>query len=337
MDLAEGKQQEELVQCVSSKVLQRRTTMKPPYGDPVLVESLTISNIRNGQNLASSKFPFLWKLHEMLNDCEKTGDDHIVSWMEEGRSFRVHKPKSFMEKIVPHYFKQSKFKSFQRQLHLYDFVRTPRGIFAGAYAHPLFIRGDKSLCLSLSPHKIKGDGKESRHLKTMALEPPQQICIKEILPFPRKRTRTDGDCDYIDDSEAEGPRNAKRTSSYTPPDHSGMKLTDSNAHISWSAIEGMLVTGASLAAELTAKEQKNPRVPLTSGTTPVKVPCPHTGDVVYAFDDKPFRFIDDVCNEESEEEEDDDVMDGILMDALEKDEVMDMLTGALDARSSECC
>ena len=327
LDLAEGKQHEELVKCVSIKAFPPRTNIESSAGEAVPVESLTIANIRNGQNLASSKFPFLWKLHEMLNDCEKTGDDHIVSWMDEGRSFRVHKPKSFMELIVPHYFNQSKFKSFQRQLHLYDFVRTPRGIFAGAYAHPLFIRGDKSLCLSLSPHKIKGTGKDGCHLKAVVLEPPQS-CINDILPFPRKRTR-DQNMDVSD----EDLRNAKRTSSCTPPTLSRMMMTDPKTNLDWSAIESMLVTGASLAAELTAKEPKNASA-LQTGD-PQMVPCPHTGDVVYAFDDKPFRFIDEVCNEESQEDE--DVMDDILMDALEKDDVMDMLNGVLDARSSVRC
>lgn len=119
------------------------------------VADITIEQLRAGQNLASSKLPFLWKLHAMLDDVEKTGDDNIVSWLDHGKAFRVHKPKLFVQKIIPYYFKQSKYKSFQRQLHLYQFVRTPRGPEAGAYAHPKFIRDCKALCLSLSPKKSK--------------------------------------------------------------------------------------------------------------------------------------------------------------------------------------
>jgi hypothetical protein len=91
-----------------------------------------------------------------LNDVEETGNDHIVSWLEHGRSFKVYRPKSFIALIAPYYFKQSKFKSFQRQLHLYEFTRTPYGPEAGSYSHPLFLRGQPDLCLPLSPIKIKG-------------------------------------------------------------------------------------------------------------------------------------------------------------------------------------
>lgn len=59
--------------------------------------------------------PFPWKLHEMLEDASKEGNDWIVSWQTHGRSFIVHKPKVFVEKIMPTYFNQSKFASFQRK------------------------------------------------------------------------------------------------------------------------------------------------------------------------------------------------------------------------------
>jgi hypothetical protein len=116
----------------------------------------TIESLRKDRDLASWKLPFLWKLHEMLDDVEQTGNQHIVSWLEHGRAFRVHRPKSFVQKIVPYYFRQSKYKSFQRQLELYEFTRTPRGPEAGAYSHPKFVRGINTLCLSMSPKKIKG-------------------------------------------------------------------------------------------------------------------------------------------------------------------------------------
>ena len=37
--------------------------------------------------------PFPWKLHEMLEDATKEGNEHIVSWQPHGYSFIVHKPK----------------------------------------------------------------------------------------------------------------------------------------------------------------------------------------------------------------------------------------------------
>lgn len=312
LDLAEGKQHEELEHCIPSKAFrneERREIMSRSDGVDAV---LTISNIRNGQNLANSKYPFLWKLYEMLDDCEKTGDDHIVSWMDEGRGFRVHKPKSFMQKIVPHYFKQSKFKSFQRQLHLYDFVRTQRGMLTGTYAHPRFIRGKKSLCLSLSPHKIKGNGKDSNVLGSVS-SGPLQVFSQNIPSLARKRIR---------DEDADEPA-AKRAQSAPTPVNGQERATTA---FPWGNLRSVFVTGASLAADLEAKKQTvveesqmSTAPPTTTTTgTPMALSCPHSDDVVYSFEAKPFRFLDDVCN-------DDNLLDAILMDSLEKDELMDFL------------
>ena len=51
------------------------------------------------------------------------------------------------------YFKQSKYKSFQRQLYLYEFTRITAGPNTGAYYHPKFVRGLQTLCLSMAPKR----------------------------------------------------------------------------------------------------------------------------------------------------------------------------------------
>ena len=66
--------------------------------------------------------PFPWRLHEMLEDVESQGLTNIVSWLPEGVSFQVHSPSQFVEKIIPKYFRHSRYKSFQRQLYLYGFT-----------------------------------------------------------------------------------------------------------------------------------------------------------------------------------------------------------------------
>lgn len=102
-------------------------------------------------DLPSSKLPFVWKLFEMLEGVEKDGDNHIISWVESGKAFKVHKMDDFVDNIVPIYFKQSKYKSFQRQLNFYNFTRITSGRNAGAYYHPQFLQGSKTLCLSIRP------------------------------------------------------------------------------------------------------------------------------------------------------------------------------------------
>jgi hypothetical protein len=96
-------------------------------------------------NCRNDSFP--WKLHDMLDQVEKAGDDHIVSWEHDGRALKVHKPKEFAKKILPIYFSHSKkWESFQRQLNLYGFTRVARGPQKGMYLHKFFVRGQRSLC-----------------------------------------------------------------------------------------------------------------------------------------------------------------------------------------------
>jgi hypothetical protein len=100
-------------------------------------------------NCRSDSFP--WKLHDMLDQVEKAGDDHIVSWEHDGRALKVHKPKEFAQKLLPIYFLHSKkWQSFQRQLNLYGFIRVARGPQKGMYLHKFFVRGQRSLCRSIT-------------------------------------------------------------------------------------------------------------------------------------------------------------------------------------------
>jgi hypothetical protein len=65
--------------------------------------------------------PFPWRLHEILEEVEHKKLDWIVSWLPDGRGFQVHCQKSFSDKIIPMFFRHSRYKSFQRQLYLYGF------------------------------------------------------------------------------------------------------------------------------------------------------------------------------------------------------------------------
>lgn len=94
------------------------------------------SKNRNGEwlDLSSndSAEPFPVRLHKMLEEVvEKQGKEHIISWNPDGRSFTVHQPKVFAQSIMQNHFNQTKYKSFQRQLNLYEFDRLPRGKVKG--------------------------------------------------------------------------------------------------------------------------------------------------------------------------------------------------------------
>jgi hypothetical protein len=59
-------------------------------------------------------FPF--QLHAMLNNAEPIGFTNIVSWEDNGSSFKVHDKTLFARDVLPAFFQgQTKYKSFQRQ------------------------------------------------------------------------------------------------------------------------------------------------------------------------------------------------------------------------------
>lgn len=133
-------------------------------------------------DLASCKLPFVWKLFEMLEGVEKSGDEHIVSWLDSGKAFRVHKLEEFVNNIVPIYFKQSKYKSFQRQLNFYGFTRVTTGPNAGAYYHSQFLKGQKTLCLSIRPKATPAGKKSPVQKKSTKTTPPSFQSNQHWMP-----------------------------------------------------------------------------------------------------------------------------------------------------------
>ncbi|MGK3751614.1 MAG: hypothetical protein ACI8RD_003915 [Bacillariaceae sp.] len=80
----------------------------------------------------------------------------IVCWQPHGKAFMVLKPKDFVGEVMPHFFNQTKYASFQRQLNLYGFSRLTHGPDKGAYYHNCFVRDQRYLCKGMVRQKIKG-------------------------------------------------------------------------------------------------------------------------------------------------------------------------------------
>jgi hypothetical protein len=70
------------------------------------------SNASSRSCNATSTFPM--KLHSMLSESERLGFDDVVCWLG-NQAFKVIDPKRFSIDILPVYFNQTKYKSFQRQ------------------------------------------------------------------------------------------------------------------------------------------------------------------------------------------------------------------------------
>ena len=103
---------------------------------------------------SASGVQFPWKLHNMLNNAEVEGYDAVVSWDGEN-GFKVHDKDTFVANIVPKYFSQTKYRSFQRMLNMWGFQRIREGPRKGVYIHQNFRRGEPNLCNRMKCEKIK--------------------------------------------------------------------------------------------------------------------------------------------------------------------------------------
>lgn len=132
-----------------------------PYNDRsnAIIGTLTESDkkiLRLYEENAVIGGPFPVKLQIILKVTEILGQQHIISWLPHGRSFMIHRPREFEEKIMGEFFKQTKLSSFKRQLNLYDFNRVTRGTDCGSYYHEMFLRGKPLLAKRMIRRKIKG-------------------------------------------------------------------------------------------------------------------------------------------------------------------------------------
>jgi hypothetical protein len=103
---------------------------------------------------------FPWKLHLLLESVEKGGQNHIISWLPDGNSFRVHDKQMFTEEIMQAFFGTSKYKSFQRSLNLWGFQSAKKGLNKGSISNSFFKRGIPDLCQGMERIKVKGTGQK---------------------------------------------------------------------------------------------------------------------------------------------------------------------------------
>jgi len=115
----------------------------------------------------------------MLSELEKDGLSDVVSWQPHGRCFHVHKQKRFVKEVLPLWFRQSRYQSFQRQLNIYGFKRLTTGRDKGSYYHELFLRGKRFLCQRIQRVKVKGT--KTRQASSPETEP--NFYLQPFLPL----------------------------------------------------------------------------------------------------------------------------------------------------------
>lgn len=127
---------------------------------PLLASQLNDSNVGGHIEWKPEHFPH--KMYDLLEDVERKGLDDIVSWLPDGKSFKIHSQIGFEQSIMPLYFSgMSSYKSFRRQLNLYGIYqhRHRPNQDANAYSHELLIRGQRHLCDNIARKKTNPPNK----------------------------------------------------------------------------------------------------------------------------------------------------------------------------------
>jgi hypothetical protein len=125
------------------------TSPVPPVVATAPAPTYTSEDIKGG----ASDGTYVLRIHEMLEDAEKEGNQKIVSWQPHGRAFKVHNETEFVDKIMPRYFK-AKIGSFRRWLRAWGFCRMTEGRDRGAWYHRYFVRGVTELCKNMTRHQM---------------------------------------------------------------------------------------------------------------------------------------------------------------------------------------
>ena len=105
----------------------------------------------------------------MLEAAEADGHGSIVSWLPDQTSFKVHNQAAFVNNILPRYFNQTKYRSFQRQLNVWGYERISDGPGKGGYKHKHFVRNNPSLCHNMKRERTKGTKKRQ------SVKPPKKV------------------------------------------------------------------------------------------------------------------------------------------------------------------
>lgn len=104
-------------------------------------------NTNSTSTFVTGRKTFPSKLFEILTHDEFSS---IISWMQHGRSWKVHDQGQFEKNIMPQFFQQTKFASFARQVTGWGFKRiTANGPDRNSYFHELFLRDNPGLLLKM--------------------------------------------------------------------------------------------------------------------------------------------------------------------------------------------
>ena len=111
--------------------------------------TITFSELNNKRKT----FPII--LYEMLQDQHnRETRAEIISWLPDGKGFKIHNRIDFEQDLLWKNFKGIKFRSFQRQLNIYGFERFEE-YKSPTYKHNFFVRDQGHLIKNVKRVPIK--------------------------------------------------------------------------------------------------------------------------------------------------------------------------------------
>lgn len=160
--------------------------VSPAVSDGCSLSSEELASPRSSQDTSQILHPFQfpWRLHEMLEEADTEGHNSIVSWLPGGKAFKVHEQKAFVGRIMPRYFNQTKYRSFQRQLNVWGFERIQDGPGRGGYTHKWLVRNKPSLCHQMKRERTKGTHKKQNPQGSCVVAPCFISAPKRVSPVP---------------------------------------------------------------------------------------------------------------------------------------------------------
>mmetsp|Transcript_16146 Transcript_16146/g.34117 ORF Transcript_16146/g.34117 Transcript_16146/m.34117 type:complete len:391 (+) Transcript_16146:93-1265(+) len=104
-----------------------------------------------------------------------------VSWLPHGRAFKIWNEDKFMTVVVPLFFKQTKIRSFFRQLSFWGYRRIIEGPDAGAWYNEFFLRGQPNEMKKMARIKKRGKSKQLNDPDFCSM-PPLPSTIANVKP-----------------------------------------------------------------------------------------------------------------------------------------------------------
>jgi HSF-type DNA-binding len=83
-------------------------------------------------DIFESTFP-----HKLYHILQNPDFKDIITWMPNGRSWKMIDRKEFTKRVLPLFFRHQKFSSFKRQLSGWEFLRGVKECSANEYHHPV--------------------------------------------------------------------------------------------------------------------------------------------------------------------------------------------------------